>query len=289
MYKIIGTDGKEYGPVSTQQLRQWLGEGRVSFQTKVQGEGGANWQTLGALPEFAAEQAANAAPPPALTHGAMPPKTSGLAITSLILGILGLFSCGITGLVGLVLGLVALVKIKNSQGRLSGSGLAIAGIAVSGLFLLMLPIFAAMLLPALANAKERAQTIHCVNNVKQLGLAAIMYASDHNDTFPPAATWCDVIQTNIGSSKVFQCPSGAEGGRSHYAFNAKLAGWETKKIRNPAATVLFFEADGGWNLSGGRELMLKAPRHRRVFVVGFVDGHVEMVSESRLNNLRWEP
>jgi prepilin-type processing-associated H-X9-DG protein len=88
-----------------------------------------------------------------------------------------------------------------------------------------------------------------------------------------------VIQTNIGSSKVFQCPSGDQGRRCHYAFNARLAGRETKKITNPATTVLFFEADGGWNLSGDRELMLKAPRHRHVFVVGFVDGHVEMVSE----------
>ena len=39
MYKIIGADGKEYGPVSTEQLRQWLLEGRVNSHTQVQPEG----------------------------------------------------------------------------------------------------------------------------------------------------------------------------------------------------------------------------------------------------------
>ena len=36
MYKIIGADLKEYGPVSVEQLRQWISEGRVNAQTKVQ-------------------------------------------------------------------------------------------------------------------------------------------------------------------------------------------------------------------------------------------------------------
>ena len=288
MYKIIGADGKEYGPVSADQLRQWLGEGRINAQTKVKSDTMTEWQALGTLPEFAAQCPAPAAAPP-LASGATASKVSGLAITSLVLGILGLFSCGITALVGLVLGIVALVNIKNSQGRLSGTGLAIAGTAVSGLFLLMLPIYAAMLLPALSKAKERAQTINCVNNVKQLCLAAIIYANEHNDQLPPATNWCETMQPNVGSARVFQCPAGNQGGRSHYAFNAKLAGVQLNKITNPATTVLFFETDGGWNLSGGPELMLKSSRHRQMFVIGFADGHVESVTEAGIKNLRWDP
>ena len=53
MYKIIGADGKEYGPVSAEQLRQWLNEGRVNQQTRVQVEGSAGWQAMGDVPEFA--------------------------------------------------------------------------------------------------------------------------------------------------------------------------------------------------------------------------------------------
>jgi hypothetical protein len=53
MYKIIGADQKEYGPVSAEQLRQWLAEGRVNTQTQVLPEGASEWKKLGDLPEFA--------------------------------------------------------------------------------------------------------------------------------------------------------------------------------------------------------------------------------------------
>lgn len=286
MYKIIGADGKEYGPVSKEQLRQWLREGRVNSQTQIQPEGAPDWQRLGALAEFAAEltPAATTPLPGATTAG--PAKTSGMAITSLVLGILGLFSCGITALFGLVLGIVALIKIKNSQGRLSGNGLAIAGIVVSGVFLLMLPIYAAMLLPALAKAKERAQTITCVNNVKQLGLAVRMYAGDNNDQFPSAAKWCDAIQTYVQSPKPFQCASDPSL-RCAFAYNRKLDGLKVQDI-DPQA-VVFFESSSGWNAAGGRELFSAHKHSRTRIVVGLADGSVQQLPRSQLETLRWDP
>lgn len=53
MYKILGGDGKEYGPISSDTLRQWIAQGRVNAQTQVLAEGAANWQPLCAIPEFA--------------------------------------------------------------------------------------------------------------------------------------------------------------------------------------------------------------------------------------------
>jgi hypothetical protein len=52
MYKILGGDGKEYGPVSEAELRQWLSEGRANAETQVQSEGSHDWQALGTLPQF---------------------------------------------------------------------------------------------------------------------------------------------------------------------------------------------------------------------------------------------
>jgi len=285
MYKIIGADGKEYGPITAIQLRQWIAQGRANATTKVRLETATDWQTLGSIPEFAD----TLAQPPSLPNlpAAAAPlvKTSGLAIASLILGFLGI-ACGITAIVGLVLGVVALVQISKSQGQLKGNGLAIAGVIVSAVFLLLMP---ALLFPALFKAKAKAQRITCVNNVRQLNLAVIMYAQANANTCPPAATWCDAIQNQLGSTQPFQCVAGDKTHRCHYAFNAKLDGLSLDQIKNPGQTVLVFETDGGWNLSGGSELLPKELRHGRMIMVGFVDGHAESVAEARLPQLQWEP
>ncbi len=67
MYKIIGADGKEYGPVTTEQLRDWITQGRANAQTQVRPEGDTDWIALGALPEFADAAGTATAPPPLMT------------------------------------------------------------------------------------------------------------------------------------------------------------------------------------------------------------------------------
>jgi hypothetical protein len=64
MYKIIGGDGKEYGPVDLDQIKQWLQDGRAGANTQVQTEGSSDWRTLRDVPELAAllAPAAPAAP-----------------------------------------------------------------------------------------------------------------------------------------------------------------------------------------------------------------------------------
>ncbi len=290
MYKIIGADQREYGPITSEQIRQWIAQGRVDAQTKVLV--GADWKPLAEVPEFA--DALRPQTPPLTTTQATPQptapvKTSGLAITSLVCGILGLFTCGITALVGLILGIISMVKIKNSQGRVRGFGLAVSGTVVSGVFVLMLPLFAAMLLPALAKAKQKAQTLQCMNNLKQITLAAHMYADSHGDKFPPAESWCDALQQSGATERTLKCVAAARDSRCDYAINRQVAGMQLNQIRSPMNTVLFFESDGGWNASSGAEMVASPLRHNRTTCVGFVDGHVEVVTEQRLNELRWEP
>ncbi|HOY58965.1 MAG TPA: DUF4190 domain-containing protein [Verrucomicrobiota bacterium] len=299
MYQIIGADQREYGPVSADQVREWIAARRADKDTRIRAEGAIVWKRLEELPEFADALTPAGVPAPASPPGApgqpcpaKEGKTSRLAIASLVLGMLGILSCGVTALIGLVLGIVALVRINRGGGAQKGQGVAIAGIAVSAAFLLFMPVMAGIMLPALAKAKSQAQSITCMNNLKQLALGALMYANDYNDQLPPADAWCDaVLKYTAGSEAVFHCPSGAPGQRCHYGYNARLTGKSLASVKDPDKVVLFFEVDGGWNVSGGPELMLASPRHARARGVAYLDGHCVMIrNDSReIENLRWDP
>lgn len=54
MFIIIGGDGKEYGPVTTEQIRAWIAAGRASRDTKAKALGSEEWRRLGDFPEFSA-------------------------------------------------------------------------------------------------------------------------------------------------------------------------------------------------------------------------------------------
>ena len=56
MFKIIGGDGKEYGPVSDADVRQWIAEGRLSAESRVKAESDAEFRALAQFPEFAGMQ-----------------------------------------------------------------------------------------------------------------------------------------------------------------------------------------------------------------------------------------
>ena len=113
MYKIIGTDGRQYGPVSAEQLRRWLAENRVHALTLVQTEGAQDWKPLSAFPEFTAEL--NAVPPPiipaASTVAARASHKIPAGILGILLGSLGIhkFILGYTG-AGLIMLLVTVLS-----------------------------------------------------------------------------------------------------------------------------------------------------------------------------------
>src|SRR5512138_3444320 len=52
MYKVIGGDQQEYGPVTADELRHWIADGRLSAQSQARPEPGGEWRTLREFPEF---------------------------------------------------------------------------------------------------------------------------------------------------------------------------------------------------------------------------------------------
>jgi type II secretory pathway pseudopilin PulG len=290
MYYIVGADGKEYGPISLEQLKQWANEGRANSQTKVRRDSSMEWQPLGMLPEFSSPQARSSPPPissvPASSMHSTAQKTSGMAITSLVVSLLGVLTCGFTGPIGVILGIVSLSKINKSRGTLGGNGLAIAGIAVGGVMsLIMIPLMAAMLLPALAKAKERANQIKCMNHARQINLALQVYASENGGVYPPSESWCDAL-TNKVPRETFQCPSDPTL-ECAFAFNSKLGG-RTNAEAFPSMVVVF-SSDQGWNASGGSVLLSPHRHSSGQATVSLADGSSMSVRMEDTASLKWEP
>ena len=118
--------------------------------------------------------------PAMASAGGTGPRTSNLAIWSFALGLLSLVCNIFTGVIGFVLGVIALIKIGGSEGKLKGSGFAIAGIICSFLFT---AIGVGMMLPAVQQVREAARRVTSMNKIRQLGLANFNYESA-NQEFP---------------------------------------------------------------------------------------------------------
>jgi hypothetical protein len=151
MYKIIGADGNEYGPIAAAQVRQWIAEGRLNGLSKIQVDGSGVWMQLRDMPEFSTLVPASPPPislgaprPPSFPSAPRPPSPSGLppnnplAAWSLGTGIASLPCCFsfILSPVSIVLGAVALSQINRNPNQ-GGRGMAAAGIVLGSISLVM--------------------------------------------------------------------------------------------------------------------------------------------------------
>jgi prepilin-type N-terminal cleavage/methylation domain-containing protein/prepilin-type processing-associated H-X9-DG protein len=96
----------------------------------------------------------------------------------------------------------------------------------------IIAILAAILFPVFARAREKARQTSCLSNLKQLGLALMMYAQDYDETYPAVAAvvfngsswetqvfspWRPALEPYVKNTQVFYCPSKAN--RSGYTDN----------------------------------------------------------------------
>jgi prepilin-type N-terminal cleavage/methylation domain-containing protein/prepilin-type processing-associated H-X9-DG protein len=130
----------------------------------------------------------------------------------------------------------------------------------------IIAILAALLLPALASAKQRAWTTSCTSNLRQVGLGMRMFADDNGDTYPESgsniywgaidgttkkASWMEQIFPNIGNTNVYNCPANVQlptdmrgpfnyfnGVRAAFVLTGDFAAVRGNAIRFPSAYVL---------------------------------------------------
>jgi len=117
----------------------------------------------------------------------------------------------------------------------------------------------------------------CLSNLKQLALAALMFAQDHNETLPSANTWSDDIGPYCRSTEILRCPSDTSD--YSYAMNSKVSGKKIGDIADPVKTVIFFESSAGVrNAADPMTSVCKPPRHGDGNNLAYVDGHVKWVT-----------
>ena len=124
-----------------------------------------------------------------------PPKTSALAIWSLVLGILSLICFTIFAAIpGVICGHKALSKIKHSNGTLTGQGLAIAGLITGYLgiawAIFVIPLMLAIAIPNFVKARQTSMHNMCINNLHQIDAAKQQWALQNgkkDDAVPTAS------------------------------------------------------------------------------------------------------
>lgn len=134
-------------------------------------------------------------------------------------------------------------------------------------------ILAALLLPALSSARDKARSAQCCGNLRQISLALHLYADDHDDFFPEAGStigwdqvdsttglnsWMQQIFPYVKNKSVYRCPldhrsqfSYFLGARAAYFENNAFSSVCRKRISNPSAFVL--AGDTGGSLFGAGE------------------------------------
>lgn len=200
---FIQHQGQQTGPFTQQEIQEGLTSGTYQPSDLIWYEGAAGW-----VPLSNALHLIDSTPqlPTAIPTGGQP-QNSGLAITSMILGI-STPLCGITAIPAVICGHIALGKIKRSQGSLSGGGFAIAGLITGYLGLIVfIAMLAGLATPMVLRQRKLADQTEAISNARQIGLSLFEFQMEYG-SFPNSRT-APLVADSSGTPEITGASSNA--------------------------------------------------------------------------------
>ncbi|MHB8994820.1 MAG: prepilin-type N-terminal cleavage/methylation domain-containing protein [Armatimonadota bacterium] len=169
----------------------------------------------------------------------------------------------------------------------------------------IIAILAAILFPVFARAREKARQSSCLSNIKQIGLATMMYCQDYDETFPldwgraqtadTCHTWCamtqftlDSLNSYVKNSQIWVCPDDPARNPWSTAFtplqgNHRISYWNMLRnlrtlgaIERPAEEHVYFDHVTSW--AAGTTNHGTGPD--TAIMVCYADGHAKMQTMS---------
>jgi len=229
---LVNRGGQQLGPFSLEELRAALGSGQISQHDLAWWEGAPARVPVAQVPGLG--QAVPAAPPiPGVQISAKDPA-SGLATTSLVLGIASLlgFTC-FAGIPAVICGHLALARQKREG--YPTRGVAVAGLVtgyVGTVLITVIALLAAILVPGFIRDRERAQLTRSMSNAKQIVFSCQMYKTENGD-FPASL---DALGEHRPLPIILTDPMAPQLGSNGY--------WYSKPARNAAPSTVVVASRG---------------------------------------------
>jgi prepilin-type N-terminal cleavage/methylation domain-containing protein len=156
----------------------------------------------------------------------------------------------------------------------------------------IIAILSAILFPVFAKAREKARQTTCLNNQRQLVTSLLLFAQDHDEMLPAAATvWGDLDL----AKGVMKCPSVARVANG-YVYNNEIAGQTLGDLPQPQ--LMECTMDGQHSAAGAPGTYdnvayslkdIAATRHSGKYLASFLDGHTEAMKTPTFPQCRFDP
>ncbi len=181
----------------------------------------------------------------------------------------------------------------------------------------IIAILAAQLFPVYAKAREKAEAIACVSNVKQICFAALEYSMDYDEWFFAPALgaqqfgdfrgWAEKLQPYMRNTQILQCPGGDDEYQVGYLWNDALSNSIYATVDQVSRTIMFYDGQTTTDDSDPSDAEFATalsriqcasiglrdptgypqlrPRHNDGWNLSYADGHVKWTNRCEEDNV----